>query len=77
MKTQLSAENEANSERNIPEGQSCVVCLGHQREVILMDCGHVCVCADCATGNSILVQVQLSNEYRLIIFRESFFSTFY
>jgi len=47
--TQNNAENEENSERNIPEGQTCVVCLGHQREVILMDCGHVCVCADCAT----------------------------
>ena len=33
----------------VPEGQSCVVCLSQQREVILLDCGHVCVCADCAT----------------------------
>ena len=30
------------------EHQNCVVCLGQQREVILLDCGHVCVCADCA-----------------------------
>ena len=28
--------------------QTCVVCLNEQREVILMDCGHVCVCAGCA-----------------------------
>lgn len=34
---------------DLPEGQSCVVCLGQHREVILLDCGHVCVCADCAT----------------------------
>jgi len=26
----------------------CVVCLGAERKVILLDCGHVCVCADCA-----------------------------
>ena len=28
--------------------QICIVCLSEQREVILMDCGHVCVCAGCA-----------------------------
>jgi E3 ubiquitin-protein ligase MUL1 len=32
----------------IPEAIACVVCLTQQREVILLDCGHVCVCADCA-----------------------------
>jgi len=29
-------------------GASCVVCLGRQREVILFDCSHVCMCAECA-----------------------------
>jgi len=33
---------------NIPEALQCVVCLGAEREVILLDCGHVCACADCA-----------------------------
>jgi len=33
---------------NVPETITCVVCLGAEREVILLDCGHVCVCADCA-----------------------------
>ena len=32
----------------LSEHQYCVVCLGQQREVILLDCGHVCVCANCA-----------------------------
>jgi len=32
----------------IPEALQCVVCLGAEREVILLDCGHVCACADCA-----------------------------
>ena len=35
-------------EANIAEHAQCVVCLGAEREVILLDCGHVCVCADCA-----------------------------
>ena len=34
---------------DLPEGQQCVVCLEQGREVILLDCGHVCVCATCAT----------------------------
>jgi len=39
-----------NAERSdeIPEHAQCVVCLGAEREVILLNCGHVCVCADCA-----------------------------
>ncbi len=32
----------------LPDVNSCVVCLGQPREVILLDCGHVCVCANCA-----------------------------
>merc|ERR1719383_555733 len=32
---------------DIPDSLQCVVCLGAEREVILLNCGHVCVCADC------------------------------
>ena len=32
----------------VPEPLQCIICLVAEREVIL-DCGHVCVCADCAT----------------------------
>jgi len=32
----------------VPDSIQCVVCLGAEREVILLDCGHVCSCADCA-----------------------------
>jgi len=42
----LRRNNERNEE--IPEHAQCVVCLGAEREVILLNCGHVCVCADCA-----------------------------
>jgi len=40
------ADTEAES--NVPLNIKCVVCLNAEREVILQDCGHVCVCADCA-----------------------------
>ena len=54
------SQGETGSQQNIPssnEGQgdgasvspqTCVVCLSESREVILMNCGHVCVCAGCA-----------------------------
>jgi len=29
-------------------GTRCTVCLDNPREVLIKDCGHVCVCADCA-----------------------------
>ena len=33
--------------QDIPEALQCVICLVAEREVIF-NCGHVCVCADCA-----------------------------
>jgi hypothetical protein len=37
--------------QNIPENQSenssCVICLTNPRELVLLDCGHVCLCMDC------------------------------
>jgi len=41
-------EREGRGERgDVPEALQCVICLTAEREVIL-NCGHVCVCADCA-----------------------------
>lgn len=34
------------------EAQICLACLSNPREVVLLPCGHVCVCADC----SLLIQ---------------------
>jgi len=34
-------------ERDLPDWQRCVVCLVRNREVIVLPCGHVCLCADC------------------------------
>ena len=56
----FNEENESSSEdtssvANVPRpdplavaAPTCIVCLSEQREVILMNCGHVCVCASCA-----------------------------
>ena len=27
--------------------QTCVLCLVNQREIVLLDCGHFCLCLDC------------------------------
>lgn len=32
---------------NLCRCQTCLVCLLNPREVIILNCGHVCVCADC------------------------------
>ena len=29
------------------ESSSCVICLTNPREIVLLDCGHVCLCMDC------------------------------
>ena len=28
----------------------CVVCLSQPRQVVLLDCGHICICGSCATA---------------------------
>lgn len=33
---------------HLPSEQACVICLNHIREVIVLNCGHVCMCAECA-----------------------------
>ena len=46
--SQAHNRSDENSESSGISAQTCVVCLSEQREVILMNCGHVCVCAECA-----------------------------
>ena len=31
------------------EDQSCVICLTQRRNVVILDCGHICACRACAT----------------------------
>lgn len=33
---------------DLPENQICVVCRENPKEIILLPCGHVCLCEDCA-----------------------------
>ena len=42
-------ESRRSTEENddVPDWQRCVVCLVRNREVIVLPCGHVCLCADC------------------------------
>lgn len=42
-------ESRSTPEENddLPDWQRCVVCLVRNREVIVLPCGHVCLCADC------------------------------
>ena len=30
------------------EGQTCVICLTQRRNVVILDCGHICACRACA-----------------------------
>ncbi|CAH0554453.1 unnamed protein product [Brassicogethes aeneus] len=34
-------------DNNLPESQLCVVCKSNPIEIILLPCGHVCLCEDC------------------------------
>ncbi|XP_041348898.1 mitochondrial ubiquitin ligase activator of nfkb 1-like [Gigantopelta aegis] len=30
------------------DSSMCIICLSHPRDVIVLDCGHVCMCSNCA-----------------------------
>eukprot|EP00794_Sanderia_malayensis_P013757 gene13757-15196_t len=47
----LSAENMENREDF--SGRECVVCLHNPRNVVILDCGHICVCRQCSARLSI------------------------
>lgn len=37
-------------DRDLREDQICVVCNINAREIILLPCGHVCICEDCSAN---------------------------
>ncbi|XP_071177370.1 mitochondrial ubiquitin ligase activator of NFKB 1-like [Mytilus edulis] len=45
MAARAAANNRQSS--NNSDSQECVICLSNPREVILLNCGHICVCIDC------------------------------
>eukprot|EP00088_Acartia_fossae_P006451 TRINITY_DN12964_c0_g1_i3.p1 TRINITY_DN12964_c0_g1~~TRINITY_DN12964_c0_g1_i3.p1 ORF type:complete len:148 (+),score=24.52 TRINITY_DN12964_c0_g1_i3:40-483(+) len=38
---------ESNTTEEVPQEKRCVVCLTGEKEVIVLDCGHVCMCLNC------------------------------
>ena len=48
LQQNIPSSNEGQGDGASVSPQTCVVCLSENREVILMNCGHVCVCAGCA-----------------------------
>lgn len=30
------------------QSQNCIICLTNPREIVILNCGHICLCADCA-----------------------------
>ena len=48
-----SDEEDATSEGNdgmLPEGEGCCICLTRRRKIVLVPCGHRCVCKQCAVS---------------------------
>ena len=44
--TNMRSSN-STSQNDLSENTSCVICLTNPRELVLLDCGHVCLCMDC------------------------------
>lgn len=36
-----------NTDGDNEDRNTCVVCLSNPRQIVLLDCGHICLCADC------------------------------
>lgn len=41
-----------NFAEDIESSQQCVICLSEEKNTVVMPCGHLCVCKDCATAIS-------------------------
>lgn len=46
-KTRKERRQRARANEEIPENQLCTVCRTNPKEVVLLPCGHVCICEDC------------------------------
>lgn len=44
------AQRRSQSSLDSDSDNSCVVCLSNPREIVLLNCGHLCVCAECVTA---------------------------
>ncbi|XP_045171280.2 mitochondrial ubiquitin ligase activator of nfkb 1-like [Mercenaria mercenaria] len=43
----LRLRNEEREADESNDSNTCVVCLANPREIVLLDCGHICLCAEC------------------------------
>lgn len=43
----VNVQNQNQNNHDNDVNNECVVCLTNPREVVLLDCGHVCLCMDC------------------------------
>lgn len=53
MRNARNGRADANRNQNVDladENNSCVICLTNPREVILLNCGHICACAECVVA---------------------------
>nr|XP_036671753.1 mitochondrial E3 ubiquitin protein ligase 1-like [Drosophila suzukii] len=48
ISNRLRTERRRNLPDNLSKDQICVVCSTNPKEIILLPCGHVCLCEDCA-----------------------------
>lgn len=46
-----------NPDEELPETQRCVVCRHNPREIIILPCGHLCLCEDCSSNISNLCPI--------------------
>lgn len=42
------AQDRQHTDSSNPDISQCVICLERPREVIVLECGHICMCSDCA-----------------------------
>ena len=47
VRTARTERDNRNENGDADEDNTCVICLANAREVILLNCGHICVCAEC------------------------------
>ena len=45
---ELRAARESGNYNEGDDAQGCVICISNPREVVLLDCGHICLCLSCA-----------------------------
>ncbi|KAK9503558.1 hypothetical protein O3M35_010091 [Rhynocoris fuscipes] len=48
--TRKERRQNARSGENLSENERCVVCRENPKEIIILECGHVCICEDCSEG---------------------------